>query len=355
MNASTASSVRFEAVEKRFDQTVALHPLDLEIEPGTLFSLLGPSGCGKTTTLRLIGGFEQPTSGRIYIRERDVTGVPAYRRNFGMVFQNFALFPHLTVKDNVAFGLQMRRVGRPEIRRKVESVLDLVALSSLADRYPGQISGGQQQRVALARALVFEPDVLLLDEPLSALDKMLREQMQVEIRQLQKRLGTTTVFVTHDQEEALTMSDRVAVMNHGRVEQTGSPREIYERPRSEFVATFLGASNILVVPVKAREAEHTIVEIGGTAMQVRGVCEGETKVIKLALRPEKIHIRPDAPVRAKLVNVVYKGAQTHLELEMNGTPIAAVVANSAVEPLPLEPGLEIGLSWEAESMVPLER
>ncbi|MBB3459189.1 putative spermidine/putrescine transport system ATP-binding protein/spermidine/putrescine transport system ATP-binding protein [Rhizobium sp. BK313] len=349
------SDVRFVTVEKKFDTAVALHSLDLDIERGTLFALLGPSGCGKTTTLRLIAGFEQPTSGHVYIRGKDVTGIPAYKRNFGMVFQSFALFPHLTVAENVAFGLQMRGVAKDDIRTKVAAVLDLVALGKFAQRYPRQLSGGQQQRVALARAVVFEPDVLLLDEPLSALDKMLREQMQVEIRQLQKRLGMTTVFVTHDQEEALTMSDRVAVMKDGRIQQAGAPREIYDRPQTEFVATFLGASNILQASVRGREGDNTVIDLAGNLLHVPGI-EAETgSAVRLALRPEKITLRPDSPMKATVKEVIYRGAQTLLYLDMNGMAINAVLPNSDVQPASVEPGSPVGLHWEKANMVALDR
>ena len=345
--------VRFVSVEKSFGAMTALHSLDLEIERGTLFALLGPSGCGKTTTLRLIAGFEQPTGGQVFIRGKDVTGIPAYKRSFGMVFQNFALFPHLSVAENVAFGLQMRRVGKDEIRQRVAAALDLVALGKFADRYPRQLSGGQQQRVALARAVVFEPDVLLLDEPLSALDKMLREQMQVEIRQLQRRLGMTTVFVTHDQEEALTMSDRVAVMNHGRIQQAGAPKDIYDRPRTEFVATFLGASNILEAQVRGREGNGAVVDLAGNLVHVAGTAaSGGT--LRFALRPEKIVLDPQSGIRAVVKDVIYRGAQTFLYLDLKGTALSAVLQNAAAVPAEIEPGASVGLSWDPASAVALE-
>ncbi|MBP1845750.1 putative spermidine/putrescine transport system ATP-binding protein/spermidine/putrescine transport system ATP-binding protein [Rhizobium petrolearium] len=348
-----ASDVRFVSVEKSFETATALHSLDLEIERGTLFALLGPSGCGKTTTLRLIAGFEQPTRGQVYIRGKDVTGIPAYKRSFGMVFQNFALFPHLSVTENVAFGLQMRGIGKDVIRQKVAAVLDLVALGKFADRYPRQLSGGQQQRVALARAVVFEPDVLLLDEPLSALDKMLREQMQVEIRQLQHRLGMTTVFVTHDQEEALTMSDRVAVMNHGRIQQAGTPKDIYDRPRTEFVATFLGASNILEGHVRGREGDRAVVDVAGNLIQVSGTPVSKGK-LRFALRPEKIVLDPQSGIRAVVKDVIYRGAQTFLYLDMGGIALNAVLQNTAATPADIETGTSVGLSWETASAVALE-
>jgi spermidine/putrescine ABC transporter ATP-binding subunit len=354
--------VRFDGVEKRFGQMMALHRLDLDIERGSFFSLLGPSGCGKTTTLRLIAGFEQPSRGDVYIRGKRVTGVPAHKRNFGMVFQSFALFPHLTVAENIAFGLKMRRVDGAAITRRVNGALDLVALGGFGERYPRQLSGGQQQRVALARAIVFEPDVLLLDEPLSALDKLLREQMQVELRQLQRRLGTTTVFVTHDQEEALTMSDRVAVMKDGRIQQAGAPRDIYERPGNEFVATFLGASNILCGHVRDHAGGKLVVGLGGTVLTVdppggdggspaRSFAVGEA--IKLALRPEKVRLDMRGGLVATLKEVVYRGAQTHLFMETEGGPIAAHLPNSSVTPTNLEPGTVVRLAWDDASVVAL--
>jgi spermidine/putrescine ABC transporter ATP-binding subunit len=350
--------VRFDSVEKRFGQAVALHRLDLDIERGTFFSLLGPSGCGKTTTLRLIAGFEQPTRGDIYIRGKRVTGVPAHKRNFGMVFQSFALFPHLTVAENVAFGLKMRRVDSASIARRVTGALELVALGGFEQRYPRQLSGGQQQRVALARAIVFEPDVLLLDEPLSALDKLLREQMQVELRQLQRRLGTTTVFVTHDQEEALTMSDRVAVMQDGRIQQAGAPRDIYDHPGTEFVATFLGASNILRGQVRGRDGDKLVVGLGGTCLTVEppagnGRPHAVGDVITLALRPEKVRLDAQGALAATLKEVVYRGAQTHLYMETEGGPIAAHLPNNSVSPMSLEPGAVVRLAWDDASVVAL--
>jgi spermidine/putrescine ABC transporter ATP-binding subunit len=355
----TNADVRFTQVEKKFDTATALHSLDLEIERGSLFALLGPSGCGKTTTLRLIAGFEQPTSGHVYIRGNDVTGMPAYKRSFGMVFQSFALFPHLTVAENVGFGLKMRNVSKADIVTKVAAALDLVELGKFGERYPRQLSGGQQQRVALARAVVFEPDVLLLDEPLSALDKMLREQMQVEIRHLQQRLKMTTVFVTHDQEEALTMSDRVAVMKDGRIQQAGTPREIYDRPRNEFVATFLGASNILEATVKGKDGTDTVIDVAGNTLSVGGVTAETGAKLRFALRPEKVSIGSvdgshTGGVAANVREAIYRGAQTFLYLDINGMPVNAVVQNAGVEPMNLEPGAAIRLHWDNANMVALE-
>ena len=283
-----------------------------------------------------------------------MTGLRAYKRNFGMVFQSFALFPHLTVSENVAFGLEMRRMARGEIGRKVADALELVALGAFADRYPRQLSGGQQQRVALARAVVFEPDVLLLVEPLSALDKLLREQMQVEIRSLQKRLGMTTIFVTHDQEEALTMSDQVAVMKDARIQQTSAPTDIYDRPRSEFVATFLGASNILEGVVEAREADAAVVSLQGKPFRVRNIKAPTCTSIKLALRPEKIRLQSDGQVSATFRDAIYRGANTHFKLEIGKTPITAVPPNTAIQPRNFSPGDTVGLHWDEDSLVALE-
>jgi spermidine/putrescine transport system ATP-binding protein len=237
--------VRLEGVRKRYGEVVALDGVDLEIRRGEFFSLLGPSGCGKTTLLRLLAGFETPDAGRVLIGGKDMAGVPPYERPVNTVFQNYALFPHMTVAGNIAFGLRMKGLPQGEIRKKVAWALELVDLLGLEGRYPRELSGGQKQRVALARALVLEPQVLLLDEPLSALDLKLRQELRVELMQLQRRLGTTFVFVTHDQEEALVMSDRIAVMRAGRVEQVGLPDEVYERPKNRFVADFLGRSNLL--------------------------------------------------------------------------------------------------------------
>lgn len=238
------SKITFRDVEKRYGEHTAVAGFNLDIGQGELVALLGPSGCGKTTTLRMVAGFVPATSGRIIFDERDVTDLPPYRRNTGMVFQSYALFPHLSVAENVAYGLKRRGVARPEIETRVARALDRVRLRALSDRMPKQMSGGQQQRVALARALVIEPDVLLLDEPLSNLDAKLRDEMRTEIRQIQQSLGVTTIFVTHDQEEALSVADRLVVMNAGHIEQVGVPLDLYESPRTAFVASFIGGANL---------------------------------------------------------------------------------------------------------------
>jgi spermidine/putrescine transport system ATP-binding protein len=286
--------VRLDRVSKLFADLAAVDDLSLEVEEGEFFSLLGPSGCGKTTTLRMIGGFEDPTYGTIYLGELDVTDLPPYRRDVNTVFQSYALFPHLDVFENVAFGLRRKKVPKDEVQRRVQEALRLVDLEGFDQRKPPQMSGGQQQRVALARALVNRPKVLLLDEPLGALDLKLRKQMQLELKRIQQEVGITFIYVTHDQEEALTMSNRLAVMRHGRIEQLGGPEEVYEHPATEFVAGFLGASNLL---------DGEIVSLNGTATvrlatgEVIGADDADLPAdagssVRVGVRPEKITIVP---------------------------------------------------------------
>ena len=247
-------NIRLEDIVKRFGTLEAASHVSLDIRDGELFTLLGPSGCGKTTILRLIGGFHKPDGGEIYFGDRAVTSIPPYERNIGMVFQNYALWPHMTITDNITYGLKLKKFSKSEIAGKVSQVLKLVNLTGLEKRYPGQLSGGQQQRVALARALVLNPDVLLLDEPLSNLDAKIRIQVRAEIRKLQKELRITTIYVTHDQEEALTLSDRIAVIDHGKLQQIGAPRDLYERPQNAFVADFIGINNLIPGDVREFDA-----------------------------------------------------------------------------------------------------
>ena len=324
----TSAAIRLEQVTKTFDgRVVAVDAVTLDIAAGEFFSLLGPSGCGKTTSLRMIAGFEHPDSGRVHVGGRDITDLPVHRRDMGMVFQSYALFPHRTVAENVAFGLRMREVPKPEIARRVQAALAQVALTGLENRRPSQLSGGQQQRVALARALVVEPPVLLCDEPLGALDRKLRQQMQFELKELQKRLGVTLVFVTHDQEEALAMSDRIAVMNKGRVEQVGSPTEIYERPRTRFVADFIGEINIL-----------------------------EDKGAARALRPEKIRlVQPDGARLAGSVETAnYLGGSTLLRVRAGDGRSLLVRETHSGERASRAPGDAVGLAWNDQDAVALE-
>jgi spermidine/putrescine transport system ATP-binding protein len=281
----------------------AVDHVDLEVEDGEFFSLLGPSGCGKTTTLRMIGGFEQPSEGRIELQGVDVTWLPPYRRNVNTVFQNYALFPHLTVYENVAFGLRRRKVANDEIRKRVLEMLELVELPGYERRKPSQISGGQAQRIALARALINRPAVLLLDEPLGALDLKLRKQMQVELKRIQQEVGITFIYVTHDQEEAMTMSDRIAVMNRGRYEQLGDPEALYERPQTRFVAGFLGVSNLLPATADGASNGHAGFRLsdGSTVRVPADLVAAGASIVSLGVRPEKIRlIEPDKEVPAGL-------------------------------------------------------
>ena len=283
--------VRLDRVTKRFHDFTAVDQLSLDIEPGEFFSLLGPSGCGKTTTLRMIGGFEEATSGTIYLGDADVTGLPPFKRDVNTVFQNYALFPHLSVFENVAFGLRRRRTPDADVRSRVADMLELVELPGYQARKPGQLSGGQQQRIALARALINHPKVLLLDEPLGALDLKLRKQMQIELKRIQTEVGITFIYVTHDQEEAMTMSDRIAVMRAGHIEQLGPPEELYERPRTAFVAGFLGVSNLLEGQVAGTEDGMVVVQLGDGTM-LRAPAEGVNGAtsVRLGVRPEKLRV-----------------------------------------------------------------
>ena len=289
----SAIDVRLDRVTKRFHDVVAVDDLSLEIETGEFFSMLGPSGCGKTTTLRMIGGFEETTAGTIFLGETDVTGLPPFKRDVNTVFQNYALFPHLDVYENVAFGLRRRKVSDAEIGKRVSDMLELVELPGYEKRKPSQLSGGQQQRVALARALINHPRVLLLDEPLGALDLKLRKQMQLELKRIQTEVGITFIYVTHDQEEAMTMSDRIAVMRAGRIEQLGTPEELYERPTTEFVSGFLGVSNLLGGAIVARGGDLVAVRVGdGTVLRAPAAGLASATTVRVGVRPEKLRVIP---------------------------------------------------------------
>jgi spermidine/putrescine ABC transporter ATP-binding subunit len=344
----TAADVRLQRVRKQFGAVVAVDDVSLDIPKGAIVSLLGPSGCGKTTTLRLIAGFERPDTGDVLIRGANVTAIPPYRRDFGMVFQSYALFPHLTVAENVAFGLKMRRVARGERDRLVAEALAMVKLAGFAERTPRQLSGGQQQRVALARAIVFKPAVLLLDEPLGALDKALREEMQVELRQLQQRLGITTVFVTHDQEEALTLSDQVAVMRDGVIEQIGAPRAIYEKPSTEFVAGFLGASNFF----DGRVVEPGRIEIGDRRF-AHPEARARGDAVRLAIRPERVSLGAAGGdgLPCTLRDVIFRGASVHFYLDSAVGPLLAYRQNADGDDRSLQPGQQVTATWSPDSAV----
>lgn len=283
--------VELTGITKIFNKNIAVDGVSLSVTKGEFLSLLGPSGCGKTTTLRIIVGFVRPDEGEVLIKGKNVTHLPAYKRDMSMVFQNYALWPHLSVYDNVAFGLKIRKTPKGDISRKVKDALNLVQLSGFEDRFPKQLSGGQQQRVALARAIVVEPSVLLLDEPLSNLDKKLRDEMRIELKQLQKKLGVTTIYVTHDQEEALTMSDRVAVMNKGKIIQIGSPSEIYEKPKNRFIADFIGKTNFLNVRLIKIEENYSLAALADTILKIPVTdLNSPSGNINLAIRPEKIDL-----------------------------------------------------------------
>ncbi len=324
---STTNAVELRDVVKRFGDIAAVDHVSLEIRDGEFFSLLGPSGCGKTTTLRMIAGFEYPSSGSIVIHGREMATIPPHRRPVNTVFQSYALFPHLTVAQNVAFGLEMQRRPKDEIAARVREALEQVRLSGFADRRPRQLSGGQQQRVALARALINQPEVLLLDEPLGALDQKLRKELQIELKSLQRRVGITFVFVTHDQEEALTMSDRIAVMSQGKVLQIGSPTEIYERPTCRFVADFIGETNFIAGKVIENGANAATIETPD-GLRLRGLTPRPVRVGEpavLSIRPEKaLLLAPgDAraghtfaiPARVELVS--YIGSDTRITVRLN--------------------------------------
>jgi spermidine/putrescine transport system ATP-binding protein len=347
------SAIRFEGVTKRFGDFVAVDSLDLEIKNGEFFSLLGPSGCGKTTTLRMVAGFEQPTEGRIFLEGESVETVPPYKRNVNTVFQSYALFEHLSIEENVAFGLKRRKVDKNEIRRRVAEALELVELHGRSGVRPRELSGGQKQRVALARALVNRPSVLLLDEPLGALDLKLRKQMQVELKGIQREVGITFVYVTHDQEEALAMSDRIAVMDGGLVRQCGSPEDIYEHPAGPFVAGFIGVSNLL----------PAVTDNGGVRLSSGTVCRAEVPAdygtgadVQLSVRPEKISIDDEiqdgmATVEGTIVERVYIGTSTQIIVELApGVRLMALEQNwlRARSDDRWEIGQKVKLGWHPE-------
>jgi spermidine/putrescine transport system ATP-binding protein len=344
--AATTSDVRLENVTKEFDDVTAVDDLSLEIERGSFFALLGPSGCGKTTTLRMIGGFEEPTAGTIYLGDEPVSGKPPYKRDVNTVFQSYALFPHLTIFENVAFGLRRKGVRGSDVKGRVLDILRLVGLEGLDKRKPRQLSGGQQQRVALARALVNKPRVLLLDEPLGALDLKLRKQMQLELKAIQHDVGITFVHVTHDQEEAMTMADGIAIMNAGRIEQLGAPSDLYENPQTAFVASFLGISNLLpgtvTGPGSVRLDDGTDVRVGN------GVLNGRTGKVAVGVRPEKIRLghAEENKLTGRLVETAYVGVATQYVIETRAGNVSVYVQNS-------EPGARdqapSDISWSPDS------
>ena len=333
-----STEVRLNNITKAFGNTVAVDRLDLEIHQGEFFAMLGPSGCGKTTTLRMIAGLEEPTKGSIYISGQEITDLPTHKRNIGMVFQDYGLFPHMTVFDNIAFGLKMRGWPRPAMKQRVIELLDLIQLPGIAGRYPQQLSGGQKQRVALARSLAPQPTVLLLDEPMSNLDAKLRQELRLEFRRIQKELRITTIFVTHDQAEALSLSDRVLVMKSGRAVQLGSPLEIYEYPKTRWVASFLGDANLFQGQLRANGSRSTYLSTeDGLDIHLADKPDIEKREITIAIRPEAVKlfpldtiIDPDrySAFTGKIDNLAYEGANTRYVIRMDTAPSQVVYVDS---------------------------
>jgi spermidine/putrescine transport system ATP-binding protein len=336
--ASETPAIQVENIVRKFGDMFALDHVSVTIRKGEFFSLLGPSGCGKTTLLRIIGGLDIADEGVIRIDGVDAKEIPAHKRPVNTVFQSYALFPHLTVSDNIAFGLRMKKVPKPEIADRVKKVMDMVEIPQLAGRKPAQLSGGQKQRVALARAIVNEPQVLLLDEPLGALDLKLRKQLQIELLNIQRRVGITFIYVTHDQEEALVMSDRIAVMRGGKIEQLGDAEALYERPRTRFVSQFLGTSNLLDATVKRRSATDAVVQtaVGELRVEMSGQTslKAQTESFTVAIRPEKVVLSPpdqkppaENCVRVRVEQLIYIGSETHYHLDAAGTVLTAEAMN----------------------------
>lgn len=322
------SYLELSHIHKSFVGSVAVEDFNLSITRGEFISLLGPSGCGKTTTLRMVAGFEIPTSGQITIEGRDITYLPPNKRNVGMVFQSYALFPNMTVAENIGYGLKVSGKPKPEIKQRVDEMLALIHLDSYGTRYPGQLSGGQQQRVALTRALAIRPQVLLLDEPLSALDAKIRVELRLEIRRIQQTLGITTIYVTHDQEEALSLSDRVVVMSQGKVVQVGTPAQIYNFPESEFVAQFVGQINLL--PVDVVNPAQGMVKIGSQIIQAGQFGNLNGKAIRLAVRPEELNpgfVEGENNLSGRVDSVTYLGSIVRIRMDIEGQPVTLDIFN----------------------------
>jgi spermidine/putrescine transport system ATP-binding protein len=347
--------IRLVGLVKRFEDVTAVDGIDLEVPGGEFFALLGPSGCGKTTTLRLVAGFEQPTDGRILLDGVDMARTPPHKRKVNTVFQSYALFPFLSVADNVAFGLRFQDVDKGEAKRRVAEALALVQLQGLERRRPAQLSGGQQQRVALARALVLNPSVLLLDEPLGALDAKLRKTLQVELKALQEAVGITFVYVTHDQEEALTMSDRLAVMAGGRIEQVGPPAELYEAPATTYVAGFLGVANLLTATAGSRDGGRRRLRLGEFDLEAAGGDTAASGEVRVVIRPERVQLEPYGTtgpnrVPGMVERLVYQGPATQLVVRLaNGESLQALVQNQG-QPLSWQQGTAIAVHLPAEAL-----
>jgi spermidine/putrescine transport system ATP-binding protein len=350
-------AVELVDVTKRFGDVVAVDDVSLKIEDGEFFSLLGPSGCGKTTSLRMIAGLETVTEGEILLNGKTVKEIPPFRRPVNTVFQNYALFPHLSVERNVAFGLEMQKVPKEEIKTRVVEALEMVRMADLAKRRPNQLSGGQQQRIALARALVNRPEVLLLDEPLGALDLKLRKAMQLELKQLQEQVGITFIYVTHDQEEALTMSDRIAVMDAGKVLQLGSPEEIYERPNTRFVADFIGETNILEGTAEAINGESIDVSLEGQTM-VKAHCNVPVKIgqaVGVIIRPEQFSIGDDSMLKGRVEEMIYIGTDTRYIIRLTDQTSVTVREQNLDRSRDrlYQKGDEVGLKWNPDQALVL--
>jgi spermidine/putrescine transport system ATP-binding protein len=343
------AGVELRGVVKRYGNAVALRDLDLTIEDGEFFCLLGPSGCGKTTTLNLIGGFIAPTAGTIWLNGSRIDTLPPHRRPVNTVFQSYALFPHMTVVENVGFGLRMDKVGKADTRKRAQEALALVGLEAFGERSPSQLSGGQQQRVAVARALVKRPSVLLLDEPLGALDLKLRQRLQLELTQIHREVGTTFVYVTHDQEEAMTMADRIAVLDQGQIEQLGTPQEIYRRPASRFVADFIGHANFIDVTVDG--------DVATLADGTKVPCAGGRPAgpATLMLRPEVLRLADGGPLVGQTVQSAFLGAQVRVNVECKsaGTSLDIALHGHDGSTIPA-PGTEVGIAWDAADGLLLE-
>lgn len=356
----TLPLVRIEGVSKHFGDTVALHDLTLDIARGTFVTFLGPSGCGKSTTLRILGGFERPTTGRVLLDGKDVTHQPPEKRNVNMVFQDYALFPHMTVSQNIAFGLELKGMDRRSICTRQEEIMAFLELGAYGDRYPGQLSGGQRQRVALARALAPDPALLLLDEPLGALDAKLRGQVQLELKSIQQRTDKTFFFVTHDQEEALTMSDRIVVMNDGKVEQDGTPEELYFRPASRFVAEFIGETNLLSGEMRGREGDSVVMDWFGQTLTGRAPVSAPQigDVITASVRLEKLGLYPDRPaaqnaVRGTVVGKTFLGSRMAVDVAVENAQGAVLRAFTDAETGRSFGSDPVWLGWNSKSMAVL--
>ncbi len=349
--------VELRQVSKYFDGAAAIQDINLQIQEGEFFSILGPSGCGKTTTLRLIAGFEQPTEGTVFIQGRDMSRVPAHRRPVNTVFQSYALFNHMTVQDNIAFGLRIKGMGKADVQRRVADALRLVKMEGFAQRYPQQLSGGQKQRVALARALVNRPAVMLLDEPLGALDLKLRKQMQVELSNLHRQLGITFIMVTHDQEEALSLSDRIAVMKDGDIEQIGTPNEIYDFPKTAFVADFIGDTNLLKGQVVSSDAQQLHVKTdGGLLVMVdrAAIASPDLSSVVVSVRPEKIHLTQTDPTTTvnsyagTVKHMMYMGTHLHCVVQLQKSGDVLTIMQPSRAENHLEPDTQVHVSWKPD-------